>query len=62
MRSARAFVLIVVLVLTVPTASAAPRSGDDPSFTRERVVRVIKKFLRMFGVSSDSEQISVPRP
>lgn len=59
----RALVVVVVLGLTVvPTASAGIRSGDAPNFDGERIVRVVKKFLRAIGIVSNSEQISIPRP
>lgn len=62
-RNIRALVLIVILGLTVvPTASASVRDGEGPRLTRDRIVRVIKKFLRVFNVTDNSEQITVPRP
>lgn len=63
MRSTRAAVLVVILVFgLVPNAAAGARGGDGPGFTRERIVRVIKKYLRTFSISGNADQIIAPRP
>ena len=63
MRSTRAAVLVVILVFgLVPNAAAGISGGDEPGFNRERIVRVVKKFLRIFGVVSHSDQVIGPRP
>jgi len=56
-----AFVLVVLLstgLLATP-ASAMQREGprrDDP------IVRVIKQLLKRFGISTNADELSVPRP
>jgi hypothetical protein len=57
-----AAVLVVVLSsgLIAPLASAMPRDGgprrDEP------IVRIIKQLLKHFGIGTNADELSVPRP
>lgn len=55
-----ALVLSLTLAgILAPPALALPREGvrrDDP------IVRVIKRLLRTFGISSNSDSLAVPKP
>ncbi|HVZ32772.1 MAG TPA: hypothetical protein VG963_10120 [Polyangiaceae bacterium] len=55
-----ALVFVLSLALVPTTASAAMRD-DGPSF-EQRFVQVIKNVLRKLHVTSNSDQISVPKP
>ena len=60
-RKFRAFVLVVILSITVvPIAAAGPRDGDLPRF--ERVRSIVAKLLKSFGVTSNSDAVVLPRP
>jgi hypothetical protein len=63
MRSLRAVVFAAIFVFgIVPNASAGVREGDRSGFYPERIVRVVKQFLRTFGITNNADQVIGPRP
>ena len=60
-RTVAAALLALALSLSAPSAFAAPRDGGwDPDFG-SRIVRVIKKFFRHFGITTQDD-INWPNP
>lgn len=65
-RRFRALVLSVLLASTLSVApiSAAPRDRDGGWFDREFpfIVKVLNKIKRSFGVSPNSDGLTLPKP
>ena len=61
--NARVFVLVAILSLSiVPTSVAAPRENNGSRFDRERVIRIFRQVLKQFGITTNSDQITNPKP
>jgi hypothetical protein len=54
-RAVVAALFALVLSLSTPSAFAAPRDGGwDPDFG-SRIVRIVKKFFRHFGITTQDD-------